>query len=188
MPNLLPFSLTTPAGTFEYNGTTEQIRLNYDAAEPLSYGSKQYDNCDTCYGFSMLFGGSYKGRSIDNEEQFEIAKEEFVTHFNKCHKDIMEKRPEYKEKKFKKTKATGVLMCDMFQIIHPGDTVYEYDFSVDNTTQCDNMVVGTAIHEVSRYNQPPPWQVGSRTPEYEVISVNPANLDRNARFRASLLE
>ncbi len=143
-------------------------------------GSDQYDKCTICYNFSMLFGGSHKGRSIDNEEQFEIVKEEFVTHFNKCHKDIMEKRPEYKEKKFKKMKpqvldiaaTSGYNMVQTTpsfyasfygSALHAGDIVH-----VDNIIPYDSMVVGTSIHEVSRYNQPPSWQVDNRTPEYEV--------------------
>ena len=96
----------------------ELEQLSYDATGSRNdyNGSKQYDKCDICYDFSMLFGGSHKGRDIENEEQFEIVKEEFVTHFNKCHKDIMEKRPEYKEKRFKKVEESnigGVFHCTL---------------------------------------------------------------------------
>ena len=206
LQDMLGLQCTPPDNTLSSTGTLPIEHERFVLADPANGtfeygGSKQYDSCDICYDFSMLFGGSHKGRDIDNEEQFEIVKEEFVTHFNKCHKDIMEKRPEYKEKKFKKTKVgVGLLGHDIVlergDIVHIstpsggaafyGTSILHAGDLVPNPTPYD----GTYTVQSATYvNQPPPWQEGSRTPEYELeVSVNPANLDRNARFRVHLGE
>ena len=142
--------------------------------------SKQYANCDECYDFSMLFGGGHKGQNIETEEQFEIVKEKFVTHFNKCHKDIMEKRPEYKEKKFKKIERDSDFgdRVDMWTTPSGSAAFYGTSVLADGIARAPPLYVTT-----------PPLQEGCRTPEYELeVRVNPDNLDRNARFRASFLE
>jgi hypothetical protein len=63
-----------------------------------------YNNCQMCYDYSMLFGGSHKGRDITSEEEFEQVKQEFVAHFNKYHKDEFMQRGEKKKRTYKKVK------------------------------------------------------------------------------------
>ena len=64
-----------------------------------------YKNCKKCYDYSTLFGTTHKGRSIKTEEDFEIVKNEFVKHFNECHKDLVKKKIEQRStppRRFKK--------------------------------------------------------------------------------------
>ena len=58
----------------------------------------------------MLFGGEHEGRDIKTEEDFEIAKGEFVKHFNEKHQDIMINRTRLSvKKKFKKVESDDML-------------------------------------------------------------------------------
>jgi len=84
--------------------SNDSVTREYLSADILNHSTRQYTygGCEKCYYYSMLFGGKYKGRDITTEEEFEIAKCEFVKHFNEEHKDLMEKREDVPKKSYKK--------------------------------------------------------------------------------------
>lgn len=72
-----------------------------------------YGGCSECYEFSMCFGGSsYEGKTIQNEEDFEIIKQKFVAHVNKEHRDIIAKKREtpHVNKKFEKVNKKPIIL------------------------------------------------------------------------------
>ena len=145
-------------------------------------GGSMYGGCPECYYYSMLFGGSSSGgvgdRKINSEEDFEVAKQEFVEHFNEKHKDIVRKRQEKPKirKTYKKINdnyhgSFGSFGSSWFT---SPTTIGDIGFFVSH----ESVGFGEAIHN----------HVGSREPEYQVlVEVRREHMDRQSLFRDQLL-
>lgn len=86
--------------SFDVNANADSI----DLGTPLIYANDNnfdyYGGCEKCYEFSMLFGGVANNLGkINNDEEFEKYKTQFVEHYNKEHKDLYEWRKNKKGKK-----------------------------------------------------------------------------------------
>lgn len=106
-------------GSFSYSG----LIPSGDAViiDEMSSGHSSYGGCKKCWYYSMLFGGSSDGgvgtRKINSEEDFEVAKQEYVEHFNDDHKDIMLKRDKPDNAKvFKEVEKDKSNIMDMYSV------------------------------------------------------------------------
>lgn len=94
--------------------------FNYEQPKPKKWGEGdggilteasggKYNGCTICYDYSTLFGTKHKGREITCEEEYELAKAEFVAHFNKFHKKLMVDKSK-KIRSFKKVEPSDPLV------------------------------------------------------------------------------
>jgi len=92
LPQEHPTSFNTNANSIDFGATDAPI---------ISPNFDYYGGCKKCWDYSMLFGASMTttlGR-INNEEDFEKYKMQFVEHYNKEHRDLYEWRKTKKGKK-----------------------------------------------------------------------------------------
>ena len=88
----------------EYTASFDVNSNSIDFGTPLIYTDDSdwdyYGGCEKCYAFSMLFGEvlSDLGK-INNDEEFEKYKTQFVEHYNKEHKELYKWRKNKKGKK-----------------------------------------------------------------------------------------
>ena len=142
-----------------------------------------YDGCKKCMYYSQLFGGRSGNRVLDSEEAFEIAKQEFVQHFNDKHKDLIMKRRQMPKKKLDFTEKSN--SRNSF-----GDTPYtvtwnlDFDMEYFGTSMFHSLASprATTLDEVEYINGIP--IVPSKKKKKPKVNVR--NLDRNARFRARI--
>ncbi len=106
---LVRLTVTSPHTFFSQEDTSRALS-QYQTEKAKRDRDRYYHGCDECYGFSMLFGGLEKnGKWINSEEAFEIAKGEFVQHFNENHRDIPRHEDDFgdKYKKFTPDEEEG---------------------------------------------------------------------------------
>jgi len=190
MPTITIASYT---GTFTIAGE-EVVRI------PLSK-DLYYHGCQECADFSIAFGGGvYFVRNEDRiirmryEEDFEEVKSLFVTHFNENHKDIVEKR-EKDTRIYKKYEPDEpyTVVSNGTHTVHIsnqliGRSVFS-DYYIGAQAVVDDIILtNEGLERISNVCGVP--LIGSAPviypTNYPRPSVNPNNLDRNARFRAGL--
>lgn len=151
-----------------------------------------YHGCTICRDYSNLFGNNTKGRTIDSEEEFELAKAEFVAHFNKYHQKLMEEKPK-EVRSFKKVERCDIDVFRGFYDVYEGASVVPLHHAparrhAQHTRLAADMHIIEGLRSITLTDEPAHGiPVNSRVPEYDVApAVNPAHMDRNSRFRHNL--
>lgn len=150
---------------------------------------KHYKQCKTCYDFSMLFGGLIvNGRVLTSEEEFEVAKGEFVQHFNENHRELVQRTPIIKKytkigenKKSRPVREPVYLTQEMYRSLLMDENMYRI-MTADVRDRAPEIrrVYGTSVFASRTADR-----LEARRARHAEVRAqrNIDNLDRNEQFR-----
>ncbi len=189
-------------GSAWLRNTGRGVAWTVTIGDPDSMAKEKYHKCDKCYEFSMVFGGSHtividgERIRVDSEESFETMKGYFVKHWNKEHRDLINKRRDMPkpDREFKKGKGTYWSEMDSFIGVgnSPVSSGSIMDYAYFSTPANHSVVheffsggstVGTPIQDQPNRQQ---HQQDQHVYEYNRRSTRTRNMDRHSRFREYL--